>query len=143
MKSEARIFGAVTFTLYVFAGVYGWWTWYESPFDQMEVIGFTALLLAGTLCGMCWGFFAFVARRIDPRPEDRVDGEIADAAGEVGFFSPGSYWPVGIAASATLTGVGVAFWMWWLITLGFISVIVTACGLLFEYYTGSRRLGPQ
>lgn len=143
MKTESRVFGSITFTMYVFAALYGWWTWYDSPVGQMEVIGFIALLLAATLCGMCWGFFAFVARRIDPRPEDRADGEIAEGAGEVGFFSPGSYWPFGMAVSVTIVGIGVVFWMWWLITIGFIAVILTTSGLLFEYYSGSRRLGPQ
>lgn len=146
MKTESAIFGITTLCLYVFAAVYGWWTWYDSGAGtggQIEYIGFVALLLAGTLCGMVWGFLAFIARRLDPRPEDRPDGEIADAAGEVGFFSPGSYWPIGIAAAATLTGVGVSFWMWWLIALGLIGVLVTTCGLTFEYYTGTRKAAGQ
>ena len=54
---------------------------------------------------MCGGFFWFVSRRIDPRPEDRQDAEIADGAGEIGFFSPGSYWPFGLALSAAVTGL--------------------------------------
>ncbi|GAA4898994.1 cytochrome c oxidase subunit IV [Stackebrandtia albiflava] len=143
MRTESKLFALITLSLYLFAAVYGWWTWYESPIGAIEVIGFTALILSGTLCAMCWGFFAFVARRLDLRPEDRPDGEIADAAGEVGFFSPGSYWPFGVALSATIAGVGVVFWMWWLIAVGMLAVLITTCGLLFEYYTGSRRLGPQ
>ena len=31
---------------------------------------------------------------MDPRPEDRKDGEIADGAGELGFFPPYSWWPL-------------------------------------------------
>ncbi len=50
-----------------------------------------ALALSGLLCLMCGGYFWFVSRRIDLRPEDRDDAEIADGAGEIGFFSPGSY----------------------------------------------------
>lgn len=142
MKTESHLFGIVTLCLYVFAAVYGWWTWYDSA-GHLEFIGFIALLLSGSLCGMCWAFFAFVARRLDPRPEDRPDGEIADAAGEVGFFSPGSYWPFGIAASAAIAGLGLVFWMWWLLAIGLISVMAAACGLVFEYYTGTRRLGPE
>ncbi|ADD43778.1 cytochrome c oxidase subunit 4 [Stackebrandtia nassauensis] len=139
MKTESHLFGIITFFLYLFAAVYGWWTWYDG--GQIEFIGFVALILAGTLCFMCWGFFAFVARRLDPRPEDRPDGEIAEAAGEVGFFSPGSYWPFGIAASATIAGLGLVFWFWWLIAVGIIAVLITSCGLLFEYYTGTRKVG--
>lgn len=140
MKSESRMFFLVTACLFVFAAVYGWWTWYDSN-GHIEYIGFVGLVLSATLCAMVWGFLAFVARRLDPRPEDRTDGEIADAAGEVGFFSPGSYWPFGVAASTMVAGVGVAFWMWWLIAVGMLAVVITACGLLFEYYTGTRQTG--
>ena len=47
-----------------------------------------------------------MSRRIEPRPEDRPEAEIADGAGEMGFFSPGSYWPIGIALSAAIAGLG-------------------------------------
>ncbi len=55
-----------------------------------DPIGGTALILSGGLCGLCGTYFAFIARRIAPRPEDRPDGEIAEGAGELGFYSPGS-----------------------------------------------------
>jgi hypothetical protein len=29
--------------------------------------------------------------------------------------------------------------MWWLIALGLIMVIFGSCGLLFEYYSGTRH----
>ena len=137
MKAEFRIFLGVCGFLVVAAVVYGYWTWAEG--SRVEVIGVTALVLSAVLCGMCGGFFWFVTRRIDPRPEDRPDAEISDGAGEVGFFSPGSYWPVGVAAAAAVAGLGLVFWQVWLIAAGMVAVIVTACGLLFEYYTGTRR----
>lgn len=137
MKSEYRIFTGVAAFLIVAAALYGFWTWAEG--GRVEVIGVTALILSATLCGMCGGFFWFVTRRIDPRPEDRPDAEIADGAGEVGFFSPGSYWPFGLALAAAVAGLGMVFWMWWMIALGMIAVILATCGLLFEYYSGTRR----
>ncbi len=88
---------------------------------------------------MCGGFFWFVARRIDLRPEDRPDGEIVDGAGEIGFFSPGSYWPFGLALAVLIAGIGMVYWMWWLIAAGLVGVLIGTGGLLFEYYTGSRR----
>ena len=39
-------------------------------------------------------YLGFHAARMDPRPEDRKDGEIADGAGELGFFPPYSWWPL-------------------------------------------------
>lgn len=103
-----------------------------------EPLGTTALVLTGTLCGLIGGYFWFISRRIDDRPEDRMDGEIFEGAGELGFFSPGSYWPFGMAFSAMITGVGLAFYFPWLIGVGVICILATVGGLLFEYYTGQN-----
>jgi hypothetical protein len=137
LRTEYKIFGGVAAFLYAVAVLYALWTKGET--GQVEWVGTVALILSGLLCSMCGGFFWFVARRIDLRPEDRSDGEIAEGAGEIGFFSPGSYWPFGLAVAATTAGLGLVFWMWWLIALGLIMVIFGACGLLFEYYSGTRH----
>jgi len=137
LKTEYKIFAGVAAFLFGVAAVYGIWTHGET--GQVEWIGLVALILSGLLCAMCGGFFWFVARRIDPRPEDRDDGEIAEGAGEIGFFSPGSYWPFGIALAASIAGMGLVYWMAWLIALGLVMVIFGACGMLFEYYSGTRH----
>ncbi|GHJ45050.1 cytochrome c oxidase polypeptide 4 [Catellatospora sp. TT07R-123] len=137
MKTEYRIFVGVSLFLIVTAAVYGWWT--NHTLGGVEWIGVVALIMSTLLCAMCGGYFWFVSRRIDLRPEDRLDAEIADGAGELGFFSPGSYWPFGIAVSALIASLGLVFWMWWLIALGIICVLLSASALLFEYYTGTRR----
>ncbi|HEY3007013.1 MAG TPA: cytochrome c oxidase subunit 4 [Micromonosporaceae bacterium] len=137
MRTEWRIFGGVAAFLYAACGLYAWWSWYD--LGQTDVVGTVALLLSALLCTMCGGYFWFVSRRIEPRPEDRPDAEIAEGAGEVGFFSPGSYWPLGISLAAVVAGLGLVFWMWWLIAAGIIAVLLSAAGLLFEYYSGTRR----
>jgi Cytochrome c oxidase subunit IV len=137
VKNEYRLFVGLAVFLFAAAAVYWFWTG-ATPFGN-EPIGTVALILTGLLVLMCGGYFWFVSRRIDPRPEDRTDAEIADAAGEVGFFSPGSYWPFGIAVAVVVTGFGMAFWMWWLIAVGVVGVLLASCALLFEYYTGTRR----
>ncbi|MFY1637319.1 cytochrome c oxidase subunit 4 [Solwaraspora sp. WMMB335] len=137
MKTEWRIFGIVAAFLAVVSGLYPAWTY--GQLGRVEWIGTVALILSCLLCTMCGGFFWFVSRRIDLRPEDRPDSEIADGAGEVGFFSPGSYWPFGVALSATIAGLGLVFWQWWLIVFGLLAVVASAAALLFEYYTGTRR----
>jgi hypothetical protein len=139
MKSEYKLFGLIAAFLFAAAIVYGFWTWGSSSPHRMEWIGVVALVLSGLLCTMCGSYFWFVARRIDLRPEDRPDAEIADGAGEVGFFSPGSYWPFTLAAAAAAAGLGMVFWATWLIAVGLVAVICATGGLLFEYYTGSRR----
>ncbi|GAA3746170.1 cytochrome c oxidase subunit 4 [Plantactinospora mayteni] len=137
MKTEWKLFSVVSLFLAIAAVVYGLWT--TAVDGRLEWIGTVALSLSFLLTAMCGGFFWFVSRRIDPRPEDRADAEISDGAGELGFFSPGSYWPFGLAVAATVAGLGLVFWQWWLIATGMIAVIFGACGLLFEYYSGTRR----
>ena len=130
MKVEALIFSIIGVFCVIAAVVYGVWS--------QEPIGTTALVLSAGLTLLIGGFFWFVSRRIDARPEDRKDAEIAEGAGELGFFSPGSYWPVGIAASAGLMGLALAFFYAWMIILAGVALLITIGGLLFEYYVGQN-----
>ncbi|NJC69688.1 cytochrome c oxidase subunit 4 [Planosporangium thailandense] len=139
MKSEYKLFAVVAGFLLGAAIVYGFWTQADSPVHRPEWIGVVALLLSFLLCTMCGGYFWFISRRIDLRPEDRADADISEGAGEVGFFSPGSYWPFGLALAASMAGLGLVFWAPWLIGAGMVAVVLATGGLLFEYYTGSRR----
>ncbi len=63
----------------------------------------TALLTA-----MVTLYLGFHASRMDPRPEDRKEGEIADGAGELGFFPPYSWWPLWCALALGVIVYGVA-----------------------------------
>jgi len=130
VKVEALIFNIIALFCVIAATVYGIWSG--------EPIGTTALLLSGGLTGLIGGFFWFVSRRIDARPEDRKDADIADGAGELGFFSPGSYWPIGLALSAALMGLALAFFYAWLILIAAAALLITIGGLLFEYYVGQN-----
>ncbi|MGY1813125.1 cytochrome c oxidase subunit 4 [Blastococcus sp. SYSU D00820] len=130
MKVEAIIFNILAVFCFVVAVVYGVWS--------REPIGTTALALSGGLTLLVGGFFWFVSRRIDARPEDRKDADIADGAGELGFFSPASYWPFGLALSAALMGLALAFFYAWLIILAAAALLITVGGLLFEYYVGQN-----
>jgi hypothetical protein len=130
VKVEALIFNLIGVFCVVAAVIYGVWS--------QEPIGTTALVLSAGLTTLIGGFFWFVSRRIDARPEDRKDAEIADGAGELGFFSPGSYWPFGLALSAGLMGLALAFWYPWLVILAGIALLLTIGGLLFEYYVGQN-----
>ncbi len=130
MKVEALIFNVIALFLLIATVVYGFWA--------KEPIGTTALVLSAGLTGLIGGFFWFVSRRIDARPEDRKDADIADGAGELGFFSPSSYWPFALALSAALMGLGLAFWYSWLILIAACALMITIGGLLFEYYVGQN-----
>jgi hypothetical protein len=147
MKLEARIFLLLAVFMWLASIAYAIWTHMDSYFAlghkaQVEWGGTAALILSGGLCAIIGSFFWFISRRIDPRPEDRQDGEIAEAAGELGFFSPGSYWPFGVAATAAVAGLGLAFTQVWMVLLGAVLVVFTVSGWLFEYYMGGRREAP-
>jgi len=130
VKVEALIFNGIAVFCAIAAIVYGFWA--------REPIGTTALVLSGGLTALIGGFFWFVSRRIDARPEDRKDADIADGAGELGFFSPSSYWPFAVALSAALMGLALAFFHSWLILIAVAALLVTIGGLLFEYYVGQN-----
>ncbi len=137
MKSEARIFLGVATFCWLAAIAYGVWSHLYQ--GHVEVVGVSALVLSGGLLGISGSFFYFVSRRIDPRPEDRSDAEIAEMAGDLGFFSPGSYWPVAVAGAAALCGLALAFVQVWLLIVALMLVMFTVGGLLFEYYLGGSR----
>jgi hypothetical protein len=137
MRTEYKIFTGVAGFLFAAALLYALWT--RGQLGHVEWVGTVALILSGLLCSMCGGFFWFVARRIVLRPEDRTDADISEGVGEVGFFSPGSYWPFGVAIATIFAGIGLVFVQWWVVGAGLIGVIFSAAGLLFEYYSGTRH----
>lgn len=128
MKVESRIFNIITVFFFLAAVVYGVWA--------KEPVGTVALVLVGGLSLIIGSYFSFVARRIEERPEDNPDAEISDGAGELGFFSPGSYWPVGVAAGAAFAGIALAFFHAWMIVLAIGFLLIVVAGLVFEYHIG-------
>ncbi|NUT52645.1 MAG: cytochrome c oxidase subunit 4 [Saccharothrix sp.] len=137
MKVEARIFDLVMAFSFLMAVVYGYWTWADTGF--VEPVGVVALALTGGLALIVGTYFRFVARRIEVRPEDNADAEVSDGAGELGFFSPGSYWPIGLAAAAATAGLALAFWHVWLLVIAVVLVLIAVGGLVFEYHTGPNH----
>ncbi|GAA5199225.1 cytochrome c oxidase subunit 4 [Rugosimonospora acidiphila] len=137
MRTESSVFNVVAAFLYLCAGTYAWWT---DKISKVEWVGTVELLLAATLAALVGMYFAFVARRIAPRPEDR-DAEMAEGAGDIGFFSPASYWPLGLGLAVAVSAIGLAMEQWWLFVVGALAILLTAGGLLFEYYLVKER-GP-
>ncbi|MDT7555617.1 MAG: hypothetical protein QOI68_87, partial [Pseudonocardiales bacterium] len=105
MKVESRIFEICTAFFFLCAIVYG--------ILSKEAVGIVGLTLTGGLSLIIGTYFRFVSRRLEPRPEDNPEAEVVDGAGEMGFFSPGSYWPIGLAAAAALLALSMAYWMVW------------------------------
>jgi hypothetical protein len=113
--------------------------WSYTQTHRPEVVGLVALAGSGLTAAMIGGYVLLVTRRIPPPREDRPDAEVADGAGVVGFFSPGSYWPVAVALGCTVAVLGLALVDVWLIVLGAVITLATAAGLVFESYTGTRQ----
>jgi len=128
MHVETWIFIALTAFFVLAAVVY-------AILAPTEPVGIVALSLTAGLTLIIGTFFWFISRRLDePRPEDNDDAEVSDGAGDVGFFSPGSYWPFTLALSASLVAVATAFLLWWLIVIGVGFLFWAISGLIFEYH---------
>ncbi len=69
------------------ADVVYWYTSYDPT-------GTTALALAVGLCLLTGFYIMFTGRRLPMRPEDDTEAEVSDGTGEIGFFSPHSWWPL-------------------------------------------------
>ncbi|WP_029137033.1 cytochrome c oxidase subunit 4 [Nakamurella lactea] len=127
MGVEGGMFLGLTAFFFIAAVIY-------AIFASDEWVGIVALTLSGGLTLIIGTFIWFTGRRLEgPRPEDR-NAEIAEGAGELGFFSPGSYWPITIAATAALFAVATAFLLIWLMIIGAGLLIMAVCGLMFEYH---------
>ncbi|MFD0000277.1 cytochrome c oxidase subunit 4 [Nocardia sp. NPDC127526] len=137
MKVEARIFELITVFFVIVAVVYGYFT--AQSRTGVEWAGTTAIVLSAGLSLIVATYFRFVARRLDLRPEDYEEAEIVDGAGDLGFFSPGSFWPITLAAAGSVTALGLAFFEPWLIGVGVICILIAAGGLVFEYHLGPEK----
>jgi hypothetical protein len=127
MKFEGGLFIGCA----IFFGVVDVIYWFLSK----EVTGTTALALAVALAFLIGFYLLFTGRRLPLRPEDTPDGEIEQGTGELGFFSPHSWWPLYVGLAAAISAFGVAIG-WWLFLIGLLALFLTVIGFVFEYYRG-------
>ena len=127
MKIEGKLFafGAAFYALV--AVIYGAWS--------RDLAGFILLLFTGTFAFLIGFFVLHTSRRVFPRPEDRSDAEQDEADPDYGFYSPHSWWPLPLAASAAITVFGLAFAAW-IVVAGVAFLFLSLIGLVFEYYRG-------
>ena len=135
MRVEAWIFGSLTIFFALVTPAY--WLITMDASGTPEITGTAALILTFFLSLMISGYFALIARRIDPRPEDKKEGEIAEGAGELGFFAPHSKWPLFVSMTFVLVALAPIFG-WWLAILGFCFGALTLSGLVYEFYRGDH-----
>jgi len=136
MKSEAWIFAACTVFFVLVTPAY--WFITDAGDSGADWTGTSALTMTTLLAGMVTLYLGFHAKKMDPRPEDRKDAEVADGAGELGFFPPYSWWPLWCALTLAVIVFGVAAGAWWLFIIGVALGALALSGLVFEYYRGEH-----
>jgi hypothetical protein len=124
MKAEGILFSILAVFLGGSTVIY----WFTSK----DPTGTTALALSAALGTLIAYYALFLHRRLGPRPSDRGDADIAEAAGEMGFFSPHSWWPLIAAGASATIALGIIFG-WWLFAIGAIAQIAGVVGILFQY----------
>ena len=114
---------------------YGIWTFLDQ--GSVEPIG-TAAIACLVILSFFIAFFLWSGdRRAGLLPEDNIDGEIADSAGEVGFFSPWSWWPFVLGCSLAVMFASLAVG-WWLFFVAAPFALVGLVGFVFEYSRGAH-----
>ncbi len=136
MKAEAWIFGICTVFLVLVTPAY--WLVTDSSDKGGDWTGTSALVMTTLLVAMVTLYLGFHAKKMDPRPEDRKDAEIADGAGELGFFPPYSWWPLWCGLTLAVMVYALALGAWWLFIIGVVLGSLALSGLVFEYYRGEH-----
>lgn len=125
MKVSWRLFGGLAFFYALLAIVY----WRVGG----EAVGMTAIGLSAGLAGLVGFYLWYSARAMGGTlPEDNHVGEIVDGAGDLGFYSPHSWWPLLVALSACGAGLGLIIG-WWLTLIAVGALIFSIIGFVTEY----------
>ena len=98
-----------------------------------EAVGIGGMALAAGLAGMVGFYVWFTQKRIGAiLPEDNLQGEIADGAGDLGFYSPHSWWPLPVGLSACALSLSLVIG-WWLSLISLGALVVSIIGMVTEY----------
>ena len=130
MKIQGKMFMWLSVFVLAMAVVYGVWS--------KEPAGTTALFLAFGLAIMIGFYLGFTARRVDAGAQDDKEADVADDAGEVGFFSPHSWQPLSLAIGGALAFLSIAIGGW-LMYFSLPMILIGIWGWVFEYYRGENR----
>lgn len=98
-----------------------------------EPVGIGGMLLAAALAGMVGFYLWFTQRRIGQiLPEDNLTALISDGAGELGFYSPHSWWPLPVALSMCAMTLSLVIG-WWLTVISLGALVISIIGMVTEY----------
>ncbi|KOG11723.1 MULTISPECIES: cytochrome c oxidase subunit 4 [Streptomyces] len=130
MKIQGKMFIWLSVFILAMAILYGVWS--------KEPVGTTALFLAFGLSIMIGYYLAFTARRVDAMAQDDKEADVADEAGEVGFFAPHSWQPLSLAVGGALAFLAIAMG-WWILYFSAPLILVGLFGWVFEFYRGENQ----
>ncbi|MEU3745245.1 MULTISPECIES: cytochrome c oxidase subunit 4 [Streptomyces] len=130
MKIQGKMFIWLSVFILAMAVLYGVWS--------KEPVGTTALFLAFGLSIMIGYYLAFTAKRVDAMAQDNKEADVADEAGEVGFFAPHSWQPLSLAVGGALAFLAVAMG-WWILYFSAPLILVGLFGWVFEFYRGENQ----
>ncbi|BAU82681.1 integral membrane protein [Streptomyces laurentii] len=130
MKIQGKMFIWLSVFILAVGIVYGVWA--------KEAVGTTTLFLAFGLCIMVGYYLAFTARRVDDLAQDDKEADVADEAGELGFFAPHSWQPLSLALGGALAFLAIAIG-WWLMYFSAPFILVGIFGWVFEFYRGENQ----
>lgn len=109
----------------------------EVYFGHWEPIGTLAIGLL-VILSLFIAYYLYAGdKRTAALPEDRLDGNISDDSGEIGFFSPWSWWPLMLGASAAMAFLSLAIG-WWLLFIAAPIAVIAITGFVFEYSRGAH-----
>ncbi|MGG7463110.1 MULTISPECIES: cytochrome c oxidase subunit 4 [unclassified Plantibacter] len=136
MRANIILFALLTVFCAFLAALYTFWSLIDPNHGKVEWVGTVTLALSAILSA----FLGFYLNRVHKSqggelPEDTVTANIDDGDPEIGHFSPWSWWPIIMAASAGLLILGLAVGFW----IAFIAVplvVIAVVGWTYEYYRG-------
>jgi hypothetical protein len=102
-----------------------------------EPVGSAAMALLVILAVFIAYYLNSGMKRTATLPEDRLEGNIEDDSGEVGFYSPWSWWPLALGFSAAIAFAGLAAG-WWLFYIAIPFAVVSIVGFVYEYDRGQH-----
>lgn len=114
---------------------YSIWTYLE--WGHVEPIGTAAMALLVILAVFIAYYLWSGMKRSGTLPEDNLNGNIEDESGEVGFYSPWSWWPMVLGASSAVAFTSLAVG-WWLFFIAVPFAIVGIIGFVYEYSRGAH-----
>jgi hypothetical protein len=125
MKTGYWLFNGLAFFYAIVAVIY----WFVGG----EAVGITAIGLSGGLAALIGFYLWFTNKRLgNMLPEDNETAQISDSAGELGFYSPHSWWPLTVALFMVLAGLGL-FIGWWLTLIAVGGLLISILGFVLEY----------